>query len=295
MYRQFLPKINLGDKLIIGIGDSFTQGVGAYPIDVWKKHKGTINCLDPELMQEMLSYMYENSWVNQLCKNHLTDYKSINLGVMGTGNRSAVKELFLNVIPDLDKASDVIVIFLMTGMERFDFVNRDFSDTNHFYTMWPNPQDVNSTNKKLWECYAREIWSDRFVIIETIINIVDVQNYCKSRGYTLILSSAFDYCLNKKYFESYLDNDSKYLVDLVDWDNFLNPKGCNSFLELLLRLDGETKETVFRSGFYHKYSKLKFPTKYITPCIHPTLDGHKVISEEFFNFIKQKGLCSSYE
>lgn len=295
MYKQYVPNINPGDNLIIGTGDSFTQGVGAYPIEVWEQYNGKINCLDPELISEMLPYMYEGSWVNQLCKNHLINYKPINLGVMGTGNRSAAKELFLNNLSNINKAGDVIVIYLMSGMERFDFVNRELSETNHFYTMWPNPGDKTSTNKKLWECYARDIWSERFVVIETIINMVDVQNFCKANNYKLIVASAFDYCLNKEYFERILLDDQKSLLNLVDWKNFFYPKDCRTFMELLLKLEGDKHQSSFMGGFYKKYSRKKFPSKYITTCVHPSIEGHKVIAEEFYKVIIERKLAVNNE
>lgn len=281
--------INPGDKLIIGTGDSYTQGLGAYPSEIWQKYNYEIDCVnaDPKLVDELIPYMYQSSWVNQLCKTYLTDYKPINLGIMGTGNRAAAKELFLNPIENFNKIGKSTVIYMMSGIERFDFINRDFPNRAHFFSMWPSICKK-SGNKKLWDSYARDIWSEEFTVIETIINIVDVQNYCKVNNLNLIVTSGFDWRINLNWFSKILPDNFQYLLDRVDWENFCYPQGCNSFLELLLRLDGHTDEEVFKGDYYKIYYKTNYRSKYITPCIHPTQEGHKIIANELYNFMKQK-------
>lgn len=285
MFKEFMPIIESGDNLIIATGDSFTQGLGAYPETIWQEHNYDIDCVntDMKLVKKLLPYIYENSWVNQLCKNHLKEYKSVNLGCMGVGNRAAAKELFLNPIyKDILKCNKAIVVYMMSGMERFDFVNKNFPKNGHFYSMWPS-LDQN----KLWECYARDLWSDRFVAIETIINIVDVQNFCKSHNFELILTSGFDNRINIDWFKKSLPDENHYLIDLVNWDKFFYPKGCRSFLELLLKLDGHTDPKILDSDYYKIYYKTGNKSKYITPCVHPSEFGHKIIAEEIYKFISK--------
>ena len=36
MYKSHCDIINPGDNVIIGLGDSFTQGIGAYSLETWK-------------------------------------------------------------------------------------------------------------------------------------------------------------------------------------------------------------------------------------------------------------------
>ena len=163
MYNRMIPTIVPGAKIVIGLGDSFTQGVGSWPKEVWDRYNGQIDTLKIPL--EIFDQMYDNSWVQQLCNNHMTDWTPINLGCLGTGNRSAVKNLYLHPKIKFENASSGVVILMLSGMERFDFVNKDFPEHNHFYTMWPNPWDKNSTNKKLWEAYAESLWSEKFICV----------------------------------------------------------------------------------------------------------------------------------
>lgn len=290
MYSQYVPEITPGSKILVGIGDSFTQGVGGYPDEVWRENKGKINCLDPKQFKKYMHYMYENSWVSQLCRNHLPDRLPINLGVMGTGNRAAAKELFLNTSVRMDRAEDVIVIYMMSGMERFDFVNKEFSDEHHFYTMWPNPTDRNSTNHKLWKEYARFLYSNTFSIVENIINIVDVQNFCKANGYKLVIATAFDQRISLGWFRENLPPKRHGLLSLVNWENFCHPRGSISFMQHLLKLDGHYDPSISLGKFYEIYSQADYPSKHITTCVHPTVEGYRVISEELYDFIKSRGM-----
>jgi hypothetical protein len=284
MFDHLIPKIPKNSKVVIGLGDSFTQGVGSWYKDTYKKYNGWIDPL--QIPKELVDEMYENSWVHQLCRNHLPDFIPVNLGVMGTGNRAAVKELYLNPNIEIDNASEVIVVLMLSGMERFDFINREFASQCHFYTMWPNPWDPNTTNKKLWEAYANDIWSEKFTVIETILNICEAEMFCRAKGWKFVVTSAFDQRINKEYFTEHGTPANSKLVNSVPWNNFLYPRGMKSFIELLLTYDGRPEMAL--GEFYVYYSKLKEPTEYITNCMHPTQEGYRIIAEEIYKFLIEK-------
>jgi hypothetical protein len=87
-------------KYIVGLGCSWTQGEGGYPQDVVDAHGGRtqIRCGQPGQPDSdyyLRVHELENSWVNQLCKYHFPDYKSLNLGVKGIGNNAAVNSYIL--------------------------------------------------------------------------------------------------------------------------------------------------------------------------------------------------------
>jgi lysophospholipase L1-like esterase len=284
MYNQPVPTIDNTSKVIIGIGDSFTQGVGGWSDATYKIHSGWIDPLninDRNLVLEM----YENSWVSQLCKNHLPEYIPVNLGVMGKGNRAAVKELYLHPELNLDQAQEVIVVYLLSGIERFDFVHKDFNRNTHFYTMWPNHWDENATDKKLWRAYADSLWSDKFAVVEAMLNIREAETICKANGWKFVVASAFEQRYTRDYFIQNLDTGWIPFVDTIDWNNFLYPRGMKSFMELLLDCDGNRH--MADGQFYRHYSKLKWPTRHITNCMHPTITGYTIIAKEIYEFIKK--------
>jgi hypothetical protein len=232
MLDYLIPNIPKGSKIVVGLGDSFTQGVGSWSRETYKKYNGQIDPL--KIPREVIDEMYHNSWVHQICRNHLTDYIPVNLGIMGMGNRGAVKELYLNPYIELDNAKEVVVVLMLSGLERFDFINREFPSHAHFYTMWPNPWDKNSTNKKLWEVYAKDLWSEKFNVIENILNIREAEMFCKAKGWKFIVTSAFDQRVTKEYFLKEAGAIHNKLIDTIPWNKFLYPQEMKSFIELFL-------------------------------------------------------------
>jgi hypothetical protein len=280
MFQQPVPKIDETSKVIVGIGDSFTQGVGAWSDETYKEHSGWIDPLTVWKDKKLVAEMCENSWVSQMCKTYLPGYIPVNLGIMGKGNRAAVKELYLHPELNLDRAKEVIVIYLLSGIERFDFVHKDFNRHTHFYTMWPNHWDKNAPDKKLWQSYAEILWSKRFSVVEAILNIREAETICKANNWKLVVGSAFDQRYTREYFIQNLDNGWIPVVETINWNDFLYPKGMNSFMELLLDYDGNRH--LADGEFYDHYSKLDYPTKHITNCMHPSKEGYRIIAEEIY-------------
>jgi hypothetical protein len=175
---------------------------------------------------------------------------------------------------------------MLSGIERFDFINKDFPIDCHFYTMWPNPWDKNTTNKKLWQAYAESIWSDKFVLVECLLNIMEAEMICQANGWNLIVASAFDQRMTMDNYLEKLGDERKELVFTIPWSKFLYPQGCKSFMQLLLRFDNN--EDMALGSYYEHYSSLKKSTKYITPCVHPSQEGYRIMAEEIYNFMLQK-------
>jgi lysophospholipase L1-like esterase len=296
MFHEHVPKIKKGDKVLIGLGDSFTQGVGAYTDAIWKKYNNKIDgfTFDKKLIAEQ----YEGSWVKQLCDNYLTDYVPVNMGHAGIGNRGCVKQLYLNNRLTIDESNEVIVVFLMTGLERFDFVNKDWgakdkSGHYSFEAMWPNYNDPTATNYELWKAYATHIYSERFIAVELLLSILEVQTYCKAHGYKFFLASAFDLRANRTWLMRTLcglipalEKDNKNLIDRVDWSNYIYPNGSETFLQELLKL--ENNPDLIFGGWWKHYINLDKPSEYITNCCHPTRKGHAVIAKLLYDSINER-------
>lgn len=284
MYDKLIPNIDNESNLIIGLGDSFTQGVGSWSKETYKEYGGFIDPL--RIPRHLEIEMYKYSWVSQLCLNHLHDHTPVNLGVLGKGNRASVKELYLNPKIKMDTAKKATLILMLSGIERFDFINREFSEHHHFFAMWPNPWDKNTTHKQLWEAYARDIWSEKFVCLEALLNIKEAETIAKANGWNFIVASAFDQRVTKENFIDKVGKENLDLINSIPWDKFLYPQGCKSFMQLLLRYDG--REELADGAFYDYYSKLKEPTEYITNCMHPTREGYSIMAQEIYNFMKEK-------
>ena len=183
------------DKVIIALGDSFARGQGACTLEFGRKYNWDWYSSNLTLndKKEISKCFYDNSWVHQLCKNHLNDFEPLNLGLTGRGNRATIKELYLCPEMNLHEKKEIIVIFMLTGMERYDFVLSEFDENSFFKTMWPKLDDRVSDNpdKNLWESYSKNVWSDRFAIMELLLNVAELKTWCKSHNAKLLMISAF--------------------------------------------------------------------------------------------------------
>lgn len=280
-------------KVLIGTGCSFTQGQGSIKLDssTYKEYGDEVfNGIHrlPISKEENLG-----SWVNQICVNHLKDYTPINFGKRGGGNRGAVKELYLRSDEIPKDAEDIIVVYMLSGIERFDWPSRgeEFSH-HHFYTMFPNKWEKNSTNKELWAAYADHVWSQQMVVVETIMNICEAETWCKANNAKLIITSAFDTQITKEIFINNLPKEKKHLVNLINWDSFFRPEGYDTFLHMLIDRQEQGSDEVknLKHGAYWEKYGAKFPCKeWITPCCHPTFKGHKLIAKILYDEIVRRG------
>ena len=275
MLKEYLPVIEPTDNLIIAVGDSFTQGIGAYSIDVWNQHYGNphFNVIG-ELYRDQ---QVKNNWASQLVKNHLYNFKVINLAVNGVGNRAAAKEIYLNTIPKT--SGKVVVIFMISGLQRFDFLKPEYNGTDHmrWLTIWPIP-DLHKGEpiEKVEQWYAWHGHSDKTSIIETLTAISEVSNFSKANGYEFVFANAFDPLFDFTKMEEVLGSD-KDLLNIVDWSKFIPNNFTLDFLKI------ESKET----NLWAYTSKLKTPSTYITPCSHWTIEGQRVVAEHIYKFLKE--------
>lgn len=275
MLKDYLPTTSPNDNLLVVLGDSITQGIGAYPLHVWEKHRGKphFNVLG-ELYRD---HQMQNNWASQLSSNHLSNYKVINLAVNGVGNRAASKEIYLNPIPKT--TGNVIVIFMISGLQRFDFLKTSYSNNAHmnWLTIWPIP-DLHKGQpiEKVEQWYSIHGHSDKTSIIETLMAISDVANFCKANGYEFLFANAFDELFDITKMQHVLGDD-QHLLNIIDWKRFIS---TNFTLEFLKK---ESKDL----NLWKFTSNLQVPSKYITPCSHWTIEGQRVVAEHIYKFLKE--------
>ena len=261
-------------NVVIGIGDSWTQGQGGYPDHIWIQYNGHVN-VPMGQDKHLLKYEFENSWVNVLCRDHFTDHTPVNLGKRGCGNRGAVRQLYFMDKKIRDSILGGYLIFVLSGWDRFDFFSKNY--TNQYYpynTVYPWDNE-----NKLWKLYFEEAHSEISVITETLCCILEAQTFAKAHNLKFIFANAFD--------PRGLEDFNKFpdLVDQINFDNYLNKHtNYQTFVDKLMLLDGYPKEQLH--GAYNICQKLSKPNKHMTKCFHPTTDGYKVIAAELYNFIK---------
>lgn len=281
-------KINPGDNVIVGLGDSFTQGIGAYPLSTWQSIPNK-----PSLYNISGQYFIEeqgkHNWVKQLRNNYLPNYKVYNLGVNGGGNKATIRELYLHPLPQ--NLGNVIIILMATGIERYDLLKQsDFTTGKNWHqkwqTIWPTISDRGPISR-LEKEYLEQIWSPRNDALEFLFNVRDVQNYCKSNGFKFMFASAFDSTISKEEIVKNLDDKAEF-IHIADWNDFINLKPYNSFMDMLNQLEGNKRMSMHE--IFKARADTSVPTKYITPCSHWSIDGCKKVAEVLFNEITNRNL-----
>lgn len=81
------------------------------------------------------------------------------------------------------------------------------------------------------------------------------------------------------------------MVNIIDWDDFLRPKGYYCFSDYLLHLEGKDGMiNVMSSSLFYKLGqsleKLS-ENGYITNCSHPSQKGHEEIAKVLYEHIKE--------
>ena len=286
MYITHCDRIVEGDNVIIGLGDSFTQGVGAYSLETWAaipNNPPMYNVSGQHFVEEQGN----NNWVRQLCKSFLPSYKTCSLGVNGAGNRAAVKELYLNPLPK--NLGNVVVVLMATGIERFDlFKQSDATAGTNWHqkwqTIWPTVTDRGPISL-LEKQYLEQIWSPRNDALEFLLNVRDAQNFCKANGYKFLFASAFDSQISRSNLLKDLGNKLKY-IDVADWNEFIAIPNRNSFMDMINQLDGNNYCSMHE--IFQRNASATMPSKYITPCSHWTIEGQLKVAEYLFKEMTQR-------
>ena len=292
-------------KYIVGLGCSWTQGEGGYPQEVVDAHNGRTQIRvgqpgQPDSDYYLRVHELENSWVNQLTKHHFPEYKSLNLGVKGIGNKAAVDQLHFVDQHDLEDAEGIIV-FMLSGFERFDvfqerpkdnsgFENPDSYNNGEYRhekwrTAWPIEQK--DGDGAFWTCYARELWSEQFVASHAMVTLLNLQTFAKANNFKIVLANAFNQRPEGIY--EWLKEYTGKLVDKFDWSCYMhNETDYEAFMQRLVELDGKLSKEDW--GAYHSvYNPRNLDThsEYLTndEGSHPTIKGYRVIADEIAKFI----------
>jgi hypothetical protein len=286
MYKIHCDEINPGDNVIVGLGDSFTQGVGAYSTETWSSISDNASMYNIS-GQFFIEEQARNNWVTQIRDKFLPDYKVYNLGMNGGGNRATIKELYLYPLPP--NLGNVIVILMATGIERFDlFKQKDNTAGKNWHqkwqTIWPCVSDSRGPLAKLEKEYLEQIWTLRGDALEFLLNVKDIQNVCKANGYKFMFASAFDHVIDPVEIKRHLDDKVEFF-NIVDWSTFISIPNRKTFMDYISQL--EKPGYLSMSERFAKNSTMKMPTKYITPCSHWTIEGQFKAAEYLFNTMKE--------
>jgi len=251
-------------KVVIGIGDSWTQGEGGVPMSFFERGGGRVNEIRDDDDLEFLEEEHKNSWVNVLCKKYFKDHKPFNLGMRGYGNRGAVKNLYYHDVP-YEEITEGYLIFLLSSRERFDYIGDRAlpNGRRRFMTLYPQ------THNKIYRYYAENIYSEFASNQDLMFNIIEAQTFAKTHNLKFYFGYAFDNASDVK-------GDPYKLSNFIEWDNCLTPNF--TYLDILCAKEGITFDAQYLID-------QPWPLTYLTNCCHPTIKGYEVIADYMYKNI----------
>lgn len=324
--------LKITKKAIISLGCSFVEGQGAIDQDIYERYTWSFvdykGCMVPNINDKEIDKLIEensilsvkngeidwnlmehkNAFVNVLCNQYFKGkYTPINLGFRGQGNRAAIKNLYFHPDIDWNLIEEMVVIYVPSGPERFDFINDEFVK-NFFFTIWPFNKQKKGPKKSLSEGYAHAIYSEKFAILEQISNVIELENWCKINGAKLIITPGFDrsyvketfyYKLNNvikrdkerkvEYFSEEISNKlglypkkSNYvdkITNMWPWNKMFYPQGAKTFIDLCL-----LQEKIVNND-YSAFYGVGTPEKWLTVCGHPSAKSHDLFARELHNHL----------
>lgn len=288
-------KITEDSKVLIGIGDSFCAGRGSCSIEIWEKYNWDMKRMYEPGNLEASGSDYRNSWVNQICQNHMVGWTPINLGMAGKGNRYSVKEIMVNPLLGLEKAKEKIVVFTVSGFERLDLAN-DLAGEEHFTTHWPVYGEQEDRQIGYLEFLSENnssLDSEIFVLSEFILNMIELVNWCKLNNAKLLLISAFTPELNEDYFYQVLSKKIKNkinqsnldeLLNFIPWNKIIKPLGFSCITDLTMHLEG-WDDKIPNYGFRDVKLETMGPNGYMTKCQHLSGKGQILLAEIIYENI----------
>ena len=207
MYSEQFEKVNADiartKKAVFGFGCSFVMGQGAVDQDLYEKIDWRVNSgnmltpMDHEVDYLLKEYPDEliaveapdgetgrykkehpidfrkmenkNAFIQQLANK--LDWAGINFGMKGNGNRGSINNLIYHGANlNLKDIEEAIVIYVPSGIDRFDFAANKPHVNFKNNTIWPHLgiDHLEPDRGKLWTGYALSIYSAQHAIQEQI-------------------------------------------------------------------------------------------------------------------------------
>jgi hypothetical protein len=319
------------NKAIIALGDSFVEGQGAIDDDLYEKYnwhfeapgyplkiladdntKARIVKEYPDLILENSQIMIfqmcaRNAFVDVLANKYfMGEYTPINFGKAGGSNRGRVKQLYLHPQINWHLIKELIIIFMPTSLERFDFVE-DTATTpgNWFKTVWPSLPKGHETSAmgKLWGAYSEAVFSDKAGMIESYLAVKELESWCQNKNAKLIITPAFDKRFEKSIMKSILrktisresnwlykdeshyihDNDAESLAEHWPWHLMFDPNGHFTMAHMCMMNEPDLSD---KEEFYFQFQNKRSPLGWMTPCSHPGQKGHDLFARLVFEYLR---------
>lgn len=205
-----------GKRLLIVLGDSFSAGCSSWDPELVKEH-GAYNIP----FYESVASEEANSWPTHFGKMAGCDV--LNLAVAGSSNKVASENLINHIRhnPETvhkyhpDDYDDVYVVFACSAINRTGFTSgKEYTNIN------PTGQSIDDLQEKMiHDAYTMTYWSDpEYALNETYFSILNVQNWCKAKGYRFMFC---DMWAPNNLFHNEVNYREMPSFQAIDWEDFM--------------------------------------------------------------------------
>jgi len=192
-------------------------------------------------------FKYAN-WPHHLGK--LTNRIVVNMGANGVGSFYITNKVYELVDQYLDK--DFVIIIMWSGLHRYDMI-----ENNH----WLHSGRSSTTREGFRENYLKYLYSDQNAYYHTILNMLNVQNFCKVLNIPYLFLTHRD--ILSEFYQKY--EKVSYLEQHIDWDNFYFHDGFKGCMEWCVENDFKLNESN-----------------------HPYIEGYRKYAEHLYNVFNGK-------
>jgi len=192
-------------KLLITIGDSFTEGVGCYEPALLEKYLKNEITMDEMYIKSQPRYK-EYAWPTHVAKN--LNYDLVNLATGGMAN-SAMAKVFINDKFDnlLEKYQNVIVMLILSDPGRISFYK--YGQISSIIPNTDVPEDL-----ELYKNYLKFInLPEVDFVMETAFYVKAMESFCKANKYNFIYGSFIWNIEEMSAFYNTNHNIHKYLYE----------------------------------------------------------------------------------
>lgn len=166
------------EKLLITLGDSFTEGVGCYHPELYQGYiNGTVSALD--LYVNSTPYWQTVNWAQVLGRK--VGRTTINLAHGGDSNSAQAKKFY--ALTDLPESNDVVVIWTLSYPERFSFYSSGKLEN----------YSINSLDEPIARAYFETVYTGLIdAHKETAYYLSSVRALCQTRSWRFYYVNAWD-------------------------------------------------------------------------------------------------------
>jgi len=235
---------------------------------------------------------YKKAWPAHLGK--LLDMPVINLGENSCSNEQIVNNFLLYASQNKIESGSIAIMATTQFNRKMGwrtntqnkFIERERSphELINMHKYWISLHTSDGKHPEVlpaWEAYVREEHCETEMISRNLMHVAQFQLACKALGIEHYVKPAW--CHPPKLMKGLIQQEILNIDNLIDWERI----GTYPLINYIVNEVGEEKvweDEIFDAIGVHREFDL---SKYMHELGHPTEEGHKLIAEKLYKWIKE--------